>query len=69
VVSNERHVRLLAEAADALARGKAACQRRVPEEFVLTELSAAAGALQQITGARASDAMLAEIFSRFCIGK
>jgi len=68
-VSNVRHLALLGEAASALRRGRAGCGEGVPEEFVLVELAAAAGALQQITGARSTDEMLGEIFSRFCIGK
>ncbi len=68
-VSNARHIALLGEAAEALTRARAACAARTPEEFVLTDLGAAASALQQITGARSSEAMLTEIFSRFCIGK
>ncbi|MGE0394987.1 MAG: tRNA uridine-5-carboxymethylaminomethyl(34) synthesis GTPase MnmE, partial [Vicinamibacterales bacterium] len=68
-VSNARHIALLAAAAAALSGAGAACAGGAPEEFVLLELGAAAGALQQITGERAPDALLAEIFSRFCIGK
>lgn len=68
-VSNARHVALLVEAAAGLVRARTACDGGAPEEFVLVELGAAATALQQITGARSSEAMLAEIFSRFCIGK
>jgi tRNA modification GTPase len=68
-VSNARHIALLGEASEALMRARAACEARTPEEFVLTELAAASAALQEITGVRAPDALLAEIFSRFCIGK
>jgi len=68
-VSNVRHLALLGEAADALRRGRAGCGESIPEEFVLVDLGSAATALQQITGARSSDDLLAEIFSRFCIGK
>lgn len=68
-VSNVRHVARLAEASEALSRARRACGQGVPEEFVLAEFSTAASALQQITGERAPDELLAEIFSRFCIGK
>jgi tRNA modification GTPase len=68
-VSNARHIALLGEASEALTRARSACAARTPEEFVLTELGVASAALQQITGVRAPDALLAEIFSRFCIGK
>ena len=39
------------------------------EEFVLADLQDARAALEEITGRRAPDDLLAHIFSRFCIGK
>lgn len=39
------------------------------EEFVLVDLQAASGFLQDVTGRRASDELLVHVFSRFCIGK
>ena len=42
---------------------------RSSEEFVLADLGDARSALEEITGARATDALLEHIFSRFCIGK
>ena len=39
------------------------------EEFVLADLQDARAALEEITGKRASEALLAHIFTRFCIGK
>ena len=39
------------------------------EEFVLSDLHDALEALQSVTGHRASDAVLTEIFARFCVGK
>lgn len=41
----------------------------VPEEFLAADLVRAGQALDELTGARAADDVLAEIFSRFCIGK
>ena len=41
----------------------------LPEEFVLADLQEARVALEQITGQRTSDDVLAHIFSRFCVGK
>jgi tRNA U34 5-carboxymethylaminomethyl modifying GTPase MnmE/TrmE len=41
----------------------------MPEEFVLVDLQEARCALEEITGRRAPDELLAHIFSRFCIGK
>jgi tRNA U34 5-carboxymethylaminomethyl modifying GTPase MnmE/TrmE len=41
----------------------------MPEEFVLADLADARSALEEISGRRATDDLLAHIFSRFCIGK
>ncbi len=68
-ISNERHLRHLEVARSALLRGRSLCAEGVPEEFVLGELADAAAELQQITGVRASEEVLEEVFARFCIGK
>jgi tRNA modification GTPase len=71
-VTNVRHAALLERAREALRR---ACESvdqpggPVPEEFVLTDLQDARAALEEVTGKRASEALLRHIFSRFCIGK
>jgi tRNA U34 5-carboxymethylaminomethyl modifying GTPase MnmE/TrmE len=41
----------------------------LPEEFVLADLQQARAALEEVTGRRAPDDLLAHIFSRFCVGK
>jgi tRNA modification GTPase len=41
----------------------------VPEEFLAADLVRAGEALDELTGVRAADDVLGEIFSRFCIGK
>ena len=41
----------------------------LPEEFVLADLQDARAALEEITGRRAPEDVLAHIFARFCIGK
>src|SRR5439155_785559 len=50
--------------AAALAEGGA-----MSEEFILADLSVAREALEEISGRRAPEDLLAHIFSRFCIGK
>jgi tRNA modification GTPase len=40
-----------------------------PRDIVLVELESAAKQLTRITGADTNDAMIADMFSRFCIGK
>ena len=39
------------------------------EEFVLADLQDARSALEEITGRRGAEDVLAHIFERFCIGK
>jgi tRNA modification GTPase len=71
-ITNVRHIALVERADEALARARAASlaePRAMPEEFVLADLQDARAALEEITGKRAPDALLAHIFSRFCIGK
>lgn len=68
-VTNLRHLDLLARAGEALARAAGAAAAGVPEEFVLADLNEARGLLEEVTGARTADDLLASIFSRFCIGK
>jgi tRNA U34 5-carboxymethylaminomethyl modifying GTPase MnmE/TrmE len=41
----------------------------VAEEFLAADLVRAERALDELTGTRAPDDVLAEIFARFCIGK
>jgi tRNA modification GTPase len=43
--------------------------RSMSEEFVLADLQTARQTLEEITGRRTPDDVLAHIFSRFCIGK
>jgi tRNA modification GTPase len=71
-ITNVRHVALLDDANEALARAEAAIASRhgaISEEFVLADLRAARGALEEISGKRVTDDLLAHIFSSFCIGK
>ena len=72
LVSNLRHIELLGQADAALARAEAAVivsSHTLSEEFILADLQEASAALQEITGKRTTDDLLAHIFSRFCIGK
>ena len=69
-ISNIRHLALVDEARDARrARANAALGAGATEELVLTDLAAARHALEEITGARTADDLLAHIFRRFCVGK
>ncbi len=71
-LTNIRHAAHVQTAHDAIARARRALSESggaLSEEFVLADLQAARAALEEITGRRTSDDVLAHIFSRFCIGK
>ena len=71
-ITNVRHIALVERAHAALTRARAASLAdtgSLPEEFVLADLQDARAALEEVTGKRASEAVLEHIFSRFCIGK
>ena len=63
---------LVERAHEALLRARAAALTdggSLSEEFVLADLQDARAALEEITGKRAPEDLLAHIFARFCIGK
>jgi tRNA modification GTPase len=70
-ITNVRHATLVRRAHDALVRARTAVggDRSLSEEFVLADLQDARSALEEIAGRRVSEDLLAEIFSKFCIGK
>jgi tRNA modification GTPase len=71
-VTNLRHIALLERACEAVRRSSDAIEGSggaIPEEFVLTDLQDARGALEEVTGRRTSEDVLRHIFSSFCIGK
>jgi tRNA modification GTPase len=70
-IANVRHLALLETAQRALQRAVHGLEARqtLPEEFVLADLQEARAALEEITGRRTPDDVLAHIFARFCIGK
>jgi tRNA modification GTPase len=71
-ITNLRHVILVEKAYDALVSARAATRERgasMPEEFILADLQTARAALEEISGRRAPDDLLAHIFARFCVGK
>jgi tRNA modification GTPase len=71
-ITNVRHIALVQRADEALVRARAAVLgdgAALPEEFVLADLQDARAALEEISGRRVTDDLLAHIFSKFCIGK
>src|SRR5262249_24821464 len=70
--TNIRHIALADSARVALVRARDAASVEggwMSEEFVLADLQEARSALEEVTGRRTSEDILAHIFERFCIGK
>ena len=71
-ITNIRHIALVERAHHALSRAHSAAGGNgdaLSEEFVLADLQDARAALEEISGRRTPDDVLAHIFSRFCVGK
>jgi tRNA modification GTPase len=71
-ITNMRHVALVQKAHDAIRRARDAIVERgnaLSEEFVLADLQTGRAALEEISGRRAPEDLLAHIFARFCVGK
>lgn len=71
-ITNVRHISLVQRAHEALDRARTAARAAgasMSEEFVLADLQDARTALEEVTGRRAPEDLLAHIFARFCIGK
>ena len=71
-LTNVRHIALVERAQEALLCARnAACAAggSMSEEFVLADLAEARAALEEISGRRASEDLLAHIFQNFCVGK
>ncbi len=64
----ERHYDALCRARDSLQRAIAACQTQ-PLDLIGIDVKEAWDALGEITGETATEAILEEIFSKFCVGK
>jgi tRNA modification GTPase len=69
-ITNVRHIALVQRAAESMERARDAVRgSSLSEEFVLADLQQARAALEEMTGRRTSEDVLAYIFSKFCIGK
>ena len=69
VVANARQAAELNAASVSLAAAISALENGVPVEIAVCELEAALAALLRLDGRDVADTVLAEIFSKFCIGK
>jgi tRNA modification GTPase len=68
-ITNMRHLTLVDQAHAAMSEAEHALASGATEELVLTDLGRARRALEEITGRRTTDDLLARIFARFCLGK
>ncbi|TAH41620.1 MAG: tRNA uridine-5-carboxymethylaminomethyl(34) synthesis GTPase MnmE [Bacteroidetes bacterium] len=69
VVTNVRHADALRKTAEALGRVHTGLSSNVTNDFIAGDLRHALHYLGEITGQISSDDLLANIFSKFCIGK
>ena len=65
----ERHYDALCRAKDALIRAIAACKMGQPLDLIGIDVKESWDALGEITGETATEAIIEEIFSKFCVGK
>ncbi len=69
LLTSQRHITKLDQSREAIERALSAVHAGLPAECVAEDLHEAADALSEITGTIASDDVLNQIFSTFCIGK
>ena len=65
----ERHMVLAGQAAQAIKRAAESMKRELPLDLCAVDLNEALASLGQITGDNFSEALLDEVFARFCVGK
>jgi tRNA modification GTPase len=68
-LTTQRQIELVRAAVIRLNQALKLLDTNAPRDIILVELEAAAKELTRITGVDTSDAMLDDMFSRFCIGK
>lgn len=68
-IARRRHLDAIARARDCVAEGRVRLIEQRAAELLADELHRAQRALGEVTGEYSSDDLLAQIFSRFCIGK
>jgi tRNA modification GTPase len=69
IVTHSRHRHALRSARTHLEESLATIRQDLPADFISIDVRGALVALGEITGATATDDIINEIFSRFCIGK
>ena len=68
-LTQQRHIRLAREAAQALHRAADACANGAPVDLAVIDLQEALSALGRVTGEQVDEKLIDDIFSRFCVGK
>ena len=68
-LSQARHVEAARRACAALSDAERAIQDGMPLDLCAVDLSAALDALGEITGETMNEAVISEVFARFCVGK
>lgn len=68
-VSNVRHIHLLKQAKEALVEAREGAQEYIPIDMIQIDLQRAWEQLGEIIGETASDSLINEIFTKFCLGK
>lgn len=69
IASNPRHRALFRRALESVTHAQGALQQGLPADFLTIDVSEAVDALGRVTGETASEELLENIFSDFCIGK
>ena len=69
MLANERQLACVRNAADCCQRAADALQTGMTLDTVSVELEQALGELYTLSGRRASDSIIDDVFSRFCVGK
>jgi tRNA modification GTPase len=69
VVTHIHQKRAIERALDRLADARATAEENMPADFLSVDVRGALNALGEVTGQGATDDIINEIFSRFCIGK
>ena len=69
MLTQERHIGLALQAASSLRMAADAMESGAPLDMATVDLWDAIRALGEITGEDATESLIGEIFSRFCVGK
>ena len=69
IITNERHKNLIKKAITNLNKAKESLNKNMPIDIIAISLKDMLSNLGEITGEEASEEIINEIFSRFCLGK